>query len=832
MTATAFDSINDPHLPPAVRRMARALRELWVETFNAAGQADECAAYKAAWKAVRTAMQDKQIAGQTPSLNRVWAGQEPAQEATMPWKVVEEDGRHCVYKMNDDGSLAEKLKCYDDRAEALAYQRALYANVEEKASKTDGGAEYSAGAYLYTPDKEQPSTWKLRIEETPGKVTVAQLGRAAAALGPGFRGNRVQMPADARRAAAKKLVGLYRSHDVAGGDIPDYLWEIAGMEGPKEKEMSEIDRADYLGRLRSVYGNETVKAWNEDAHPRHPEGDSRGGQFAPKDGAGEGEGDDDMPDGARSALAAARAGKPLTGFSEEDLRRAYLEVSLKNEPDTARALAAAQKREASASSANVSPAGDALPLPDYSKFAGGVTIPADLADLPRDKWLKLRNRLAKLELRKLRSLQTRVQADMSKEPVPDPRKETPRARYFGRLDELVTDAIDKHSFGRRSKEADADLPTLVSFKAFDQDDGRTRWVLVSSGGFEDRDREVVSTEFLRSCVGVADRSKERGPLLIFHVPGAKIGECDYQAVVGEPGFLLESGTFDDTEAGRRAAAYYKAHAKETGASIKFLYANRSPDGVYAPPGAILERSLMRRERAAFPWSALQLSEVAKMAKISREKREELEQVLGEDLAVQILDQLDANAEALKQAGIRAKAAAKPEEDEDEEEMTETEAAVPAEEDAEDEEPSDWSEEDEDEEEDEEEKAAKAAPTLDGGEYELVLTEDALNAVAEKAASTISTQLDQLAAQLKAALDDVKTLRTVVEKNAQDVQTLKLADETKIAEKVANLPRATVRRLEQGDLYRATQSKEAEVAKEGDDPTANDFLARLKKVVHD
>jgi hypothetical protein len=218
-----------------------------------------------------------------------------------------------------------------------------------------------------------------------------------------------------------------------------------------------------------------------------------------------------------------------------------------------------------------------------------------------------------------------------------------------------------------------------------------------------------------------------------------------------------------------------------------------------------------------------------MAQISREKREALTDVLGEEMAVNILNQLDENAEMLKQAGVRAKASAKPEDGEDEDEET-TEAAI----DPEDEEapakkvvPAD---EEDDEEEEDMEKAAK--PSLDGGEYELVLTEDALNAVAEKAAGAISGQLEQLSRQLQAALDDVKTLRTVVEKNAQDVQALKQTDEAKVAEKVANLPRATVRRLQAGEEYRATQSKEAEEAKAGDDPMGDDWLARLKRVVHE
>ena len=390
----------------------------------------------------------------------------------------------------------------------------------------------------------------------------------------------------------------------------------------------------------------------------------------------------------------------------------------------------------------------------------------------------------------------------------------------------------------KAEDAEEAGPTLVSFKAYDQPDGRTRWVLISSGGFEDRDGEVVSTAFLESAVKSADRTGDRGPLLIFHVPGSNIGTTDYQAVVGDPGFLLESGLFDDTEAGRRAAAYYKAHAKETGASIKFLYANRSPDGIYTPPGAILERSLMRRERAAFPWSALELSEVTKMAKISQKKREELETVLGQELAVGILDQLDANAEALKQAGIRSKEAAE-----------QTKEAADPELDPESDGPpalpipgGEAAKEAADPELDPESdgppalpipggEAAKEATPQEGGEFELVLTPEALEAVAEKAAGVIAQQLAQLAAQLNSALDGLTKLRTAVEKNAQDVQELKRGDDAKIAEKVAHLPRATLRQIQAPELYRATQAKEAQEAPEGAGPLV-DPLGHLKRFVYD
>ena len=93
--------------------------------------------------------------------------------------------------------------------------------------KTEGGSEFSSSAYLVVPDPEEPSTWKLRVEETPGKVTTAQLGRAAAALGPGFRGNKVNLSNDQRASALRKLRGLYKSHGASGDDLPSVLQQAS-----------------------------------------------------------------------------------------------------------------------------------------------------------------------------------------------------------------------------------------------------------------------------------------------------------------------------------------------------------------------------------------------------------------------------------------------------------------------------------------------------------------------------------------------------------------------------------------------------------------------------
>ena len=112
-------------------------------------------------------------------------------------------------------------------------------------AKTEGGEKFTAAAYLYTPDPKKPSTWKLRIEETPGKITVAQLGRAAAALGKGFRGNKADVSeADAAKCKAK----LRAAYKAAGIKPKDYPEVIKMME---DKQMDEPIVNEEQARLRT-----------------------------------------------------------------------------------------------------------------------------------------------------------------------------------------------------------------------------------------------------------------------------------------------------------------------------------------------------------------------------------------------------------------------------------------------------------------------------------------------------------------------------------------------------------------------------------------------------
>src|SRR5258708_4260529 len=98
-------------------------------------------------------------------------------------------------------------------------------------TKTEGGKEFPAAAYAYVPDVNSPSTWKLRLWETPdSKATAAQVGRAVAALGKGFRGQKVSIPSAARASVVAKVRAAWDSVNGGKGALPAALKEAVTTE--------------------------------------------------------------------------------------------------------------------------------------------------------------------------------------------------------------------------------------------------------------------------------------------------------------------------------------------------------------------------------------------------------------------------------------------------------------------------------------------------------------------------------------------------------------------------------------------------------------------------
>jgi len=117
----------------------------------------------------------------------------------------------------------------DARTEAERRLRGL----DEAVTKREDGKDFPAGDYAYVPDPQKPSTWKLRLTSTPGGKPDARIvGAAAAALGPGFRGQKVQIPADDLAAVKRKVRSAWRkaNPDKGADEMPGGIKEAASLE--------------------------------------------------------------------------------------------------------------------------------------------------------------------------------------------------------------------------------------------------------------------------------------------------------------------------------------------------------------------------------------------------------------------------------------------------------------------------------------------------------------------------------------------------------------------------------------------------------------------------
>jgi hypothetical protein len=93
-------------------------------------------------------------------------------------------------------------------------------------TKTENGKSYPASDYAYVPDKTKPSAWKLRLTSEPGGDPDPKIvGAAAAALGPGYRGEKVEIPDDARDAVVARVRAAWRkaNPDKTKDDLPEVL---------------------------------------------------------------------------------------------------------------------------------------------------------------------------------------------------------------------------------------------------------------------------------------------------------------------------------------------------------------------------------------------------------------------------------------------------------------------------------------------------------------------------------------------------------------------------------------------------------------------------------
>lgn len=157
--------------------------------------------------------------------------------AGMSENIEDIDGVKLTTLVDDDGKVVERFQ-----------------------TKTEDGVQFPPGDYAYVPDRERPSTWKLRLTSTPGGSPDPRIvGAAVAALGPGFRGQRVQIPAADLSAVKARVRGAWkRAHpDASDEDVPQ---AIRATESAAAK--------DYAEDLKSIQGVEIFRSgtWNGDRY--------------------------------------------------------------------------------------------------------------------------------------------------------------------------------------------------------------------------------------------------------------------------------------------------------------------------------------------------------------------------------------------------------------------------------------------------------------------------------------------------------------------------------------------------------------------------------------
>lgn len=192
---------------------------------------------------------------------------------------------------------------------------------------------------------------------------------------------------------------------------------------------------------------------------------------------------------------------------------------------------------------------------------------------------------------------------------------------------------------------EASIGRLLVFK---DASGEDRWLSISTSAFEDRDNEIIPTALIERDIERSEKA-DKGPLRIWHIPDADIGDCDFQGMEGR--FLIESGTFRSTPFAVKARDYLRTTDEDLGVSVGFLYPKDHFDGrVYGGDIHITERSILPRAKAAHGWTNfVDVGEVMKPA-----QKAYLEQMVGADLAAAVISRAAETTKDLEGAGVAFK----------------------------------------------------------------------------------------------------------------------------------------------------------------------------------
>ena len=152
------------------------------------------------------------------SINEVSLVDHPANSS--PDETGKKVPRARIALFKRDDSQEEVIQPIEDftKEEQDEFEKAIH-------GKTYSGATFPKSDFAYTPD-DTPSHWKLRLTKTPGgKPDAGIVGAAVAALGKGFRGNKVIIPSADLSAVKARVKAAWKqaNPDKSDEDLPPIL---------------------------------------------------------------------------------------------------------------------------------------------------------------------------------------------------------------------------------------------------------------------------------------------------------------------------------------------------------------------------------------------------------------------------------------------------------------------------------------------------------------------------------------------------------------------------------------------------------------------------------
>jgi len=587
-----FKDANDASLPERVKKEPPERRELFVRTFNAILEAGG-----GEIDAARLAIEKLgEPAKRQAEAKRQAAQQKRQAEAERRRQQAAQ--RTARKSTMDLGGVRTAMNLLPDEflsdAGRMAKAAAVAALDEaEKAgpTKTEGGRQYGAGDFADVPDPTKPSTWKLRLGDKPEAPDVVHIAAAITALSPGgFRGNVVQLGSPKDRVIAR----------------------INAAIGKLDDDAQKRNLRTRLGKVKSM----TI-----------PDDDSCPHGYALDEKC-----DECGPAMAMPPFGGATSFDELDAFIESrELSQEINELSYQFRvlvDNTMGAMMMDPKEKAAAVAKAAS---------DFHSRVMALPEGEEKDALLDDS----------IEAFEIAGRQISAAAKEGK------RIGRPQVGMLKRMFEDLKSLLGWASYEDGEPAAEKVLAEGGGLQIYEKD-GVVRWLTYSSNAFEDIEGELFSTKSLEDAVAWADAVGERGPLRLFHVPGADVGHCDYQAVFGR--FLVESGTFADTPIGRKAKDYFLHNRdKRFGVSIGYLYRQGDElDGTYDWL-RIRERSVTPEGMAANPWTEFT---VGGDVMTDARKAAFLEEILGKDAATTIISEAERRTKELEPL-VRHKAAGDP-----------------------------------------------------------------------------------------------------------------------------------------------------------------------------